>query len=380
MTIVGTNSALAFAPQASLGNPRAANHASFGWIPFITGTLGVISNQDNLPTEVSGSLLPGGAYKTGFVVGGRVECYPRVSLDAFHWLLACHTSGNYRCFTVTTTGFPDYYRTYYGVASTFTEPTNTTSFPTNGKTANDVVRYLTGKMLLPKVNGQDGEIYGDLVVSTITLDATRKGPLRVIADMIGRTVSYSANVSGTEWTYSTNVSGDTIPTTCVGTIQSPQATIDLSYATRITVQSVAQLTPPDATQPHFAYSPRNFAILARTVTVTVELNLEDYSLPRQIFYNGGNTWDPIVWLGDRPFFVEFRTPGGILGDGSVPGAIAFWARRMAWAAAPMETTGGALKTITIVGTLQRDDTTSTGAEWYIRTTQAGNRTTAWPTT
>ena len=377
MTIIGTNGALAVAPQVALAGVRAANYASWAWLPYVTGSLGPISNQENLPPEVSGSLLPGGAYKTGYVVGGQLTFVPRLNSSALHWLLAAFASGNYKCFTQDDA--PDYFTTYYGVSSGLTEPVDPTAIPTTGKSANDISRYLSVKVVLPKANGaKDGEIYGDVVVGNLSFQAVEKGTMNMQAALLGRTVTFSEGVSGGDWTFSTTATPASIPLTCVGAIQSPEAAIDLSYATRITVNNVAQFTTPADVQPHFSYSPRDFSILARNAMFVAEFNLDNYDLPRQIFYNGGNSWSPVVWQGTRPFQVEFRSPSSILGASSAPASIAFWARNMAWAAAPMETSGGRIKTLAVVGTVQRNDATADGAEWWIRTTQAVDRTAAWP--
>lgn len=379
MPIIGTNDALAIGPQTALGAALLANDASWGWLPYTNGTLGPISNQENLPPEVSGSLLPAGAYKTGYVVGGQLTFVPRLNSDALHWLLGAFASGNWKSF-VKGVNPNEYWDTFYGAASTLVDPTDPTAYPTTGKSSNAVSRYLSAKALLSLPDGTaDGEIYNDMVVSSLVFQAVDKGTMNMQAALLGRGVNATLGVSGANWTPGDFGNSNSVPLTCVGTIQSPAAAIDMAQAMRITINNTAAFTPPADVQPHFSYSPTSFSILARNATFVAEFNLEDYDLPRQIFYNGGTTWSPVVWTGTRPFMVEFRTPANILANNTIPAFIRFWARDMAWAAAPIETSGARIKTLAVVGTVQRNETTTNGIEWYIMTRQGNDRTDAWPT-
>lgn len=394
MTIIGTNAGVAIAAQASLGAPRNSTYASYAWLPVLESTIAIQQSEQDIPLEVgANSTLSGGAYKTGYFSAGRLSFLPRVEDVALHWLLSAFTSGNYSYWNRPTS--PTGVYNYYGPANTGTYKfaasgitgndfaaagfTGMVSGPTNGKDPMNVSKYLTVKHLRPKNDGTtSAEIFEDMMPTGVELSVAPGAPVTMSVDLIGRAATWVDAATGAAFVPSSLPPTSQIPLGCVGTLQSPDANVDLSYATSIRLQLATATTGPGDTQPVFTYVPREYSIMGRQALITINMNLDAYTLYKAVLFGSasGTTWSPVVWTATQPFYFEARTPGSFAITSA--GILAFFANVTTWAAAPIRTRAGQITGFTIVGTVKRNDSTN-GAEWYFLTRNcATGGLGAWP--
>lgn len=414
MSIVNSESAIAFAPQTGLGTDvgygagdaaksklAPLNFSLWRWHPATSLAFTVAQDQRPLPQEFGGSLLPRNTYKSGTYLAGRVSLIPRIAGSHLHWFLwsACSSMSVVRLVDGTPKDVWDY---YYGAGDTYDGTSG------SGSNANTYARYLSVKQLLPRDenNNYAGMAASDVRVAGMTLTATPDSPLMLTTDLVGRVPRFydaSSVMSGGNLTSSWNpqyadlpggqpgiASSGTFVLGCKGSLQLPTGTpLDLTTASAtITVSPI--LTTPDDERNLFSYYPERYTIRSWNVTVELTVRRLAYTMFQNIFFNGGSTWSPVVWQNGQPFSIRFETSSDTVFAGYA-GFIEFWAKNITWTMAPIPfNRPGDILDAVVTGIVE---VPSDGKEaWYLRVRNgrdpdknengatAANYMKTWPTT
>jgi len=354
MTIVTTNSAIAFAPQVGTtpGDDSASKlvditTAPYRWLPTTRLSFGTVQNQSPLPQELSGTLLPRGAYKGGSYVGGTFDFIPRVGGSHLHWFLYSFGSSWEVDEETTDVKFGHYYGTGDNAIAAW-DPTSEASKATSGGGANDTDRYLSFKRLLPPANADDtltttpGETFEDCRIGQLQFNFAPGTPVGCTAAIVGRKGAFVEDTSAGVSTYwnpayeatASNFPGlqasDEVLLGCKGSFElpTPGNTLDLSV-----------------------------------LSTTLKKNM--YDINQQVVYNGGAAWSPIVWRSGEPLKLISETASDTLfGGGTFAGALEFWAQDIMWTITPLTYSAGEILTANLTGIVL--EPTAGSAAWYVK--------------
>lgn len=385
MSLIGTDSAVAFAPQADKGTPAALGDSNFRWQLVRSMSLQPIQNQEFLELEIGGSLMPGGLYKTGYYGGGDMSLYPRVDADQMHYLL--YSLGSTFATQELSAGVA--HENFYGCGTGFTPPTapvagaqfdyTDATMAASGGGANRAQLYLTGKQLLPAPANDvsRGQIFEDLRPTGLQITSS-KGAVMAQMGFQGRAVTFYESATGANWTPGNLAADDTVPVGCRGELNIGDTTVDIAVAQSVQVVVAPNLTSPNDEQGMFSYVPEEYNTTSWSVTFQLAFNLLDWTAFTRARYaapsGGTRIWTPTPWIGDEPFWLEFLTPGAV--HGAFDGSLGVWGNKVAWAMQPIQLTPGTIVGAMLVGRVLRSPTND--VEWFLRTVNS-TAGAAWPT-
>jgi hypothetical protein len=343
--------ALGWAPQAALGTAGLA--ADTYWHKALDVGMAQTSLDNTFPPEVGGTLLPSGAFRGGYWVGGDVSMIPRLT-KAIGWLLYAFAG------SVSSTGSGPYMHIFPAGADD--------TIPT---------KYMTFKKIVPVTSGNTmGEIYQDCKVMGLQIDATPGNMITMRVNALGLSSTFVDNPTGAGWAPSTDNGGyeayTAAPIACGGTFELPDGT-PITSMTNVSLNLALGGMNPQQEMVLGSYSPDDITILSRNITVTGTFRWKNSTLYRNLTYNGADAWSPIVWTGGQPFEVNFETPTAVFN--SATGVLGLWAQTMTWSAQPLRLRGGDIVVMQMTGTVL--DTGDASQDWrlYLRNSTSSY---AWP--
>lgn len=376
MTIIGTDSAAAWAPQVGPGADGdnklvALNSTTWRWHPLTTLAFAPQQSVQPLPQELSGVLLPRGVYKGGVFAAGNISMIPRFRGSHLHWLL-WSTLGSMTVLktqkeAVEQAGVFDY---IYGggndVTGTWDAAGVFSPDITSGEERNHYDRYLSFKRLLPPDESGEyrGEAFSDARVAGLTLRFVPNAVATMEAAIVARrplfyrpTDVMTGGALKNEWNPAyRNLAGgvpglpqDTHATkpdgpiyTCKGTLMLPTGTpLDLT-AVEATIQLIPNMTTPQQEAILGSYYPEASRLLNWAVGVSLTIKKGIYPLYDEIFFGGStgtNEWSSAVWTGAEaePFSMVFQSGGALDNTSNLPGEYEFYARKILWQQDPIRT-------------------------------------------
>jgi hypothetical protein len=276
--------------------------------------------------EVGGTLLPSGAYKAGYWVGGDGDTFPRLD-HAIGYLFRSFAGG------VTSTG----------LAGQSATKAMMHVFP--GRPDNQIPDvWMTFRRIINGLHGDTmGEEYRDNRVLSLTLTGAPGAPFGMRFGIQGLDVAYNPAPAGAGWAPNTDNGGyEDYP----GVPLATKGTIDLHTGQKATNIQNVQITlaaggmNPQQEMVIGSYHPTGITTLARNVTIQASMFYTDKTMYNNLYYNGGSSWSPVVWSSPNPFVVEFETPDNIYGTPKVAGKVGFWAPKMMWRMDPIGLRGG----------------------------------------
>lgn len=310
---------------------------------------------ENLPDVVGGGSLPPGAFKGGAFSGGSIRTNPALG-DA------------------TGTGTKGIGSLFKSLAGGATYATGTGAgyigsgvhlFP--GAVADDfsLSKYwLTVRRLIPGANYNLGEVYGNVLVNSLALEATPGQPLvmdvgfqggasqaATDADRLSALVTYSENPS---WTPSYNAF-TSIPLSINGSFALPWG-VEVDTASRVQIAISNNLTDPRSMITLGRVQPVDYARLSRRITISWTHMWEDGDLVRQIIGNGVDETKFSRTLYTSSFGAYFSNPAS-------DHTLGFYAPTVSWQAAPVQLVAGNLVAMEINGSVL--DTTAAGTDWFL---------------
>jgi hypothetical protein len=293
------------------------------------------------PPEIGAGLLPAGLYKGGHWIGGDISMAPRLSQN-IGWLLWSFAGSG------VVSGSGPYMHTFPGQADA--------SLPE---------KWLSFRRMLPEEGGTYfGETFTDCKVASITINGVPGSLLNLRAGVIGLDSTPTTSPSGEGWAPNSDnggyeVYGDT-PITCVSGLELPVGT-PLTTVNSISITASNNIPDPRQMLVVGSYSPHDLPVLQRTITIQIDAFWQNSTIYKNLVYNGGSAWSPVVYQNYSPFDVHFDTPGNLSGKGYA-GKLGFWANTgaISWTVRGVPLTGGELMRLSITGVV---NDISSGEAW-----------------
>lgn len=394
MTIIGTDSGIAWSPQAgatpaaTLGSMPALAYKHWRWHQALNVEIAPQQLQAPLPMQVGGPLLPSGTYKGGAWAQGAVQLFPRFSNSHLHWLLwsalTSFSSSRVKYTAVDKDAWDYLYGGGSTLAGTYSASGDFTPSAT-GTSRNSINRYLALKRLLPpdEAGNYWGETIQDARVSAIVFEAGPGTPLRMTAGFVGRIptlydgtdvmTSPPGGTIKTAWRPEyISLSGD-IPglpnsdvlTSCVGTMLLPTGVAMDYSAVDVTIALSPSMTTPMQERILFSYYPESFNITGWNIAINLTIKKGVYQIYDEIFFGGDTAeWSASPWVGGEPFQIIFQSATNTLISNTKPVEMEVYAKTIRWSMEPLTTAAGQIVAARITGIVEAPSDGKMG--WYLR--------------
>lgn len=301
---------------------------------------GPIQDQQVMPLETGGPLVPSGSYKQMRMVGGQVDLIPRLEAS-FGYLLKA-MMGTASSVTskdadgATVTGVNTHIFRY--------DPTNNATLP-----------WCTARALVPGATSADnlGITGFDCRVSAMQFTIPAMGKIAARVGMVGRDFVLD---DASTWTYA-NTMEDSTSTADAGRGQFAIGGVE--YPIMGAVIEVANgLTTPQQEVVVGDYAPDSFDVLTRNATIRIVYKYQDSGLYRKLLTGtaSGTEWSSLPFTnntggGTYAFDARFQAATNI-GATSTPYELRIRANRVTWAVdGPPQLQAGNIITQTFVGTI-----------------------------
>ena len=186
------------------------------------------------------------------------------------------------------------------------------------------------------------------------------------AEVRGLTVAATDPASGEGWAPTTDSSGfesyTGIPIATVSGFEMPDG-VALTNINNVTLTIDNGPADDAAMLVLGSYSPHDILPLARTIRIEATAFWENATQYKNLYFNGGTSWSPIVYQSYSPFDMYFSTPGN-LPSVAYPGTLGFYAASgaISWTITPMEIRGGDVLVLNLVGLV---NAVTTGEAWKL---------------
>lgn len=224
--------------------------------------------------------------------------------------------------------------------------------------------YLTIRRMIPG-DTNIGEILSNMMVASVSIDAAPGSPLNLDVTFQGGATQGATETDRLEnliewtdpatwaasWTYPSISSS--VPLTIDGTFELPQGT-EYDTVNRVQITATSNLNDPRATMVIGRFSPVDYAVMNRQITISWTALWESSALIRNIIGNSptGTTISKVVY--QTSFKVIFKSANGTY-------MLGFYSPLVSWSTGPVQLNGSGLLTMDITGTVEDSPT---GADWY----------------
>lgn len=313
---------------------------AYYWHKMLESTFQPVEFVQLFPPEVGGGLLPAGVFKGGVYSGGALNCAPRLdeALGFLIWNL---------CGTATVTGSGPYMHVFPG--------RNDNQLPNN---------WLTFRRMIQNEDGSNfGETYQDCRLGSLIISGVPGNLVNLRMQTLGMLPVPTDPASGEGWAPSTDNGGyepyTGVPITTVSDLFFDGVAMKKVQNVTITINN--NLPNPRDMLVIGQYTPLDFPVLQRSVTVQMTAFWQSPALYKKVYYGAGSTWTPAL-MSDT-FEVNFRTPGNLAGQ-AYPGILGFWVNTgaISWQCEPIDLRGGDLVVMRMTGTV---NALASDEEWRI---------------
>lgn len=305
-----------------------------------TIALGPVQDQQVMPLETGGPLVPSGAYKQMAMFGGQVDLIPRLE-HSFGYLLKAVMG-----MASSVTGKDADAQTVSGVNTHLFryDPTNHASLP-----------WCSARVFIPDSAAADhfGPIGYDCRVSALQFTVPAMGKVAVRMALVGRAFVLD---DASSWVYA-NTMEDSTTTPDAGRGQFAIGGVEYPIMGAV-IEITNGLTTPQQEVVVGDFSPDSFDVLTRSATIRIVYKYENSALYRKLLTGtaNGTVWSSLPFInnsggGSYAFDARFQAPTSI-GASSQPYEIRVRANRVTWAVdGPPQLQAGNIITQTFVGTI-----------------------------